>query len=243
MTPRTKRWIFAIAGIIVVGAAALPLLGRWYFKRMSAPEYWADDVAAFEIADRDRPPPERPVVFVGSSSISLWRTLQADMAPLPVLNRGFGGAQLSQVVHYVDQTVIRYRPRAVVLYAGDNDLDARLHTGKTPADVANEFKSFVAQVEAALPDTRIYYVSMKPSRERWADWPQEESGNTLIAAICASDRRLAYLDIATPMLAAGAPPPDDLFTSDGMHASAKGYALWTHVIKPRLMSDFSTASP
>jgi lysophospholipase L1-like esterase len=129
-----------------------------------------------------------------------------------------------------------------VLYAGDNDLDARLHTGKTPADVASEFRSFVTRVEAALPDTRIYYVSMKPSRERWADWPQEQSGNALIAAICARDPRLAYIDIATPMLAVGAPPPGDLFAPDGMHASAKGYALWTGIIKPLLMSDVATAS-
>jgi lysophospholipase L1-like esterase len=212
------------------------------FKWMSEPAYFAGDIAAFAVADRDHPPPERPIIFVGSSSVRLWSTLQADMAPLPVLNRGFGGAQLSQVVYYVDQTVIHYRPRAVVLYAGDNDLDGRLRTGKTPEDVAREFRMFVTRVETAVPDARIYYLSMKPSRERWIDWPQEQRGNTLIAKICASDPRLTYIDVATPMLAAGTPPPTELFMPDGMHPSPKGYALWTGIIKPRILADLPPRS-
>jgi lysophospholipase L1-like esterase len=161
------------------------------------------------------------------------------MAPLPVLNRGFGGSQLSQVVYYVDQTVIRYRPRAIVLYAGDNDLDGRYRTGKTPYDVAREFRMFVARVEAAVPDARIFYLSMKPSRQRWTDWTQEQTGNALIAQICAGDPRLAYIDVATPMLAAGTPPPSELFMPDGMHPSPKGYALWTAIIKPRLQAELT----
>ena len=237
MTRRVKVWIITIAGVVLVGAVGLRLLGDLYFKWMSGPGFWAKDIAAFAATDRDHPPPARPIIFVGSSSIRLWSTLQADMAPLPVLNRGFGGSQLSQVVYYVDQTVIRYRPRAVVLYAGDNDLDGRLRTGKTPEDVAREFRTFVARVESAVPDARIYYLSMKPSRQRWADWPPEQTGNALIAKICAGDARLGYIDVATPMLATGTPPQSDLFMADGMHPSPKGYALWTGIIKPILLAD------
>jgi lysophospholipase L1-like esterase len=235
MKRRAKVWI-SIIGLILAGMVGGRLL---LFKWMSGPGFWAGDIAVFAANDRDHPPPDRPVVFVGSSSIRLWSTLQADMAPLPVLNRGFGGSQLSQVVYYVDQTVIRYRPRAIVLYAGDNDLDGRYRTGKTPEDVAREFLMFVARVEAAVPDARIYYLSMKPSRQRWTDWPQEHMGNTLIAKICAGDPRLAYIDVATPMLAAGTPPPSDLFMPDGMHPSPKGYAQWTAIIKPRLQADLT----
>jgi lysophospholipase L1-like esterase len=236
MTRRVKVWI-AIAGFVLVGMVAGRLL---LFKLMSEPGFFAGDIAAFDVADRDHPPPERPIIFVGSSSIRLWSTLQADMAPLPVLNRGFGGSQLSQVVYYVDQTVLRYRPRAVVLYAGDNDLDGRLRTGKAPEDVAREFRTFVARVEAAVPDALIYYLSMKPTRQRWVDWPQEHTGNILIAEICASDPRLTYIDVATPMLAAGTPPPSELFMPDGMHPSPKGYALWTRIIKPRIQADLAS---
>jgi lysophospholipase L1-like esterase len=230
---RIKLWIM-IGGFVLVGMVGGRLL---LFKWMSEPGYFAGDIAAFAVTDRDHPPPERPIIFVGSSSIRLWSTLQADMAPLPVLNRGFGGSQLSQVVYYVDQTVIHYRPRAVVLYAGDNDLDGRLRTGKTPEDVAREFRIFVTRVEAAVPDARIYYLSMKPSRQRWVDWPHENTGNILIAEICTSDPRLTYIDVATPMLAAGTPPPSELFMPDGMHPSPKGYALWTGIIKPRIQAD------
>jgi lysophospholipase L1-like esterase len=238
MTRRVKVW-GVIGGLILIGMVGGRLV---LFKWMSEPAYFAGDIAAFAVADRDHPPPERPIIFVGSSSVRLWSTLQADMAPLPVLNRGFGGAQLSQVVYYVDQTVIHYRPRAVVLYAGDNDLDGRLRTGKTPEDVAREFRMFVTRVETAVPDARIYYLSMKPSRERWIDWPQEQRGNTLIAKICASDPRLTYIDVATPMLAAGTPPPTELFMPDGMHPSPKGYALWTGIIKPRILADLPPRS-
>jgi lysophospholipase L1-like esterase len=239
MTRRGKTWVI-IAGVILVSAVGLRLLGDLYFKWMSRPEFWAGEVAAFAAIDRDHPPPERPIIFVGSSSIRLWSTLQADMAPLPVLNRGFGGSQLSQVVYNLDQTVIHYRPRAVVLYAGDNDLDSRFRTGRTPEDVAREFREFVARVAMAVPDARIYYLSMKPSRQRWEDWPKEHAGNTLIAQICAGDPRLRYIDVATPMLAAGAPPPSDLLMPDGMHPSPKGYALWTSIIKPKLLADLAS---
>src|SRR5580698_6130116 len=180
MKTRVKIWL-GVTALVLVGVVGGQ---RLFFKWMSGPGFWAGDVAAFAAIDRDYPPPDRPIVFVGSSSIRLWSTLQADMAPLPILNRGFGGSQLSQVVHFVDQTVIRYRPRAIVLYAGDNDLDGRYRTGKTPEDVAREFRMFVARVAAAVPDARIYYLSMKPSRQRWVDWPQERMGNALIAQIC-----------------------------------------------------------
>jgi lysophospholipase L1-like esterase len=225
------------AAAVLVAAAALGAWGwlRWYGEASRDPAFFEDEIAAFEAADRAQPPPERPVVFVGSSSIRLWDTLAADMAPLVVLNRGFGGSQLTHAVHFADRAVTRYRPRAVVLYAGDNDLDAR--SGKTAEDVARDFDAFVAQVHAAVPDARIYYLAIKPSRMRWARWPEMARANAAIAARCAADSRLAFLDTATPMLATGEPPARELFVFDGLHLSAEGYALWTSVVRPRLLAD------
>jgi lysophospholipase L1-like esterase len=205
----------------------------WYLKASANPEFFAADVAKFATADRDHPPPEHPIVFVGSSSIRLWDTLQQDMAPLPVLNRGFGGARLSSVVHFVDRVVVQYRTRAVVLYAGDNDLEG----GNSPEDVVREFKSFVSRVESALPDVPIYYLSMKPTRRFWSNWPKYLQANAQISALCAGDRRLSYIDVATPLLALGQPPPRDLYRFDQMHLTAKGYAIWTDIIRPRLQKD------
>jgi len=229
----------ALAGVAllvwVAGRAGL----EWYGRASQDPEFFADEIAALEAADLAHPPPARPIVFVGSSSIRLWDTLAEDMAPLPALNRGFGGSQLAHAVHFADRAVIRYQPRAVVLYAGDNDLDAR--TGKSAADVVRDFQAFVGRVHTAVPDARIYYLSIKPSRMRWARWPEQAKANAEIAALCAKDPRLAFLDVATPMLATGEPPSRELFIFDGLHLSERGYALWTGVVKPRLLADFPEA--
>jgi lysophospholipase L1-like esterase len=229
---------------VVVGLALTGLLGvrlwlEWYGRASQDPAFFADEIAAFEAADRELPPPDRPIVFVGSSSIRLWDTLAEDFAPLPVINRGFGGSQLWHVNHWVERAVLRYRPRAVVLYAGDNDLDER--TGKRAEDVVRDFETFVERVHAEVPDARVYYLAIKPSRLRWARWPEMLRANEAIAALCAGDPRLAFLDTATPMLATGEPPSRALFAFDGLHLSAEGYALWTRVVKQRLLADFGAS--
>jgi lysophospholipase L1-like esterase len=234
----------AIALVVVAGLAAAGLLAAWaglawYVRASQDPAFFEDEIAAFEAADRAQPPPERPVVFVGSSSIRLWDTLAADMAPLPVLNRGFGGSQLAHAVHFADRIVTRYRPRAVVLYAGDNDLDAS--TGKRAADVLRDFEAFARLVHEGVPDARLYYIAIKPSRMRWERWPEQAQANAAIAARCAAEARCTFLDVASPMLATGAPPARELFVIDGLHLSKRGYAVWTGVIRPRLLADFGGA--
>lgn len=229
----------AVAGLVLVAVLGGWLWLAWYGEASQDPAFFEDEIAAFEAADRASPPPERPVVFVGSSSIRLWDTLAADFAPLPVLNRGFGGSQLAHVNHYAERIVLRYRPRAVLLYAGDNDLDAR--TGKTAEDVLGDFERFVGLVHGAVPDARIYYLAIKPSRLRWERWPEMRRANDAIAAACERDPRLAFLDTAAPMLATGEPPAGRLFVFDGLHLSAEGYALWTDVVRPRLLADLAGA--
>jgi len=224
-----------VAALVLVGLIGGRVWLAWYGRASQDPAFFEDEIAAFEAADRAHAPPDRPIVFVGSSSIRLWKTLAEDMAPLPVINRGFGGSQLAHAIHYAHRIVIHYRPRAVVLYAGGNDLDER--TGKTAGDVVNDFLTFADLVHSYVPDTRIYYLSIKPSRLRWARWPEQAKANAEIAALCAGNPRLGFLDIATPMLATGAPPARELFRLDGLHLSARGYALWTGVVKPRLEAE------
>ncbi len=239
-----SRSAFANSFREIVGVAPETYLLRfrifleWYTRASAKLDFFTEDINRFVSTDHAQPPPDRPVVFVGSSSIRFWDTLETDMAPLPVLNRGFGGAHISHVVHFADNIVIRHKPRAVVLYAGDNDLDKR--TGKSAEDVVREFRTFVSRIQAAVPDARIYYVSIKPSRLRCSDWPKQQQANQQISVICATDPRLAYIDVATPMLAAGDPPSPDLFRFDGLHLSAKAYALWSDIIKSRLLQDLGT---
>jgi lysophospholipase L1-like esterase len=240
---RLRFWvIIVLISVCVFLVASRIVLVRWYlpwYQNASAdPEFFASDIEKFATLDRDSPPPAHPILFVGSSSIRLWDTLQRDMAPLPVLNRGFGGARLSSVVHFVDRAVIRYQPRAIVLYAGDNDING----GESVERVVRDFEAFVSRVQLALPDTRIYYLSMKPSLLHWAFWPEYEQANARIASICANDPRLGYIDGATPLLAKGHPPPRELYKFDQEHLSAKGYALWTEVIRSRLCKDLDESA-
>ena len=234
-----KRAVKIGAGI----AAALVLLAglgvvafpRYYAWRAQDPAFFADEIAAFGALDASAPPPDAPIVFVGSSSIRLWTALTADMAPLPVLNRGFGGSQLPHLIHYVDETVARYLPRAVVVYAGDNDLDPS--TGKSAGDVARDFGTLVATIHAYAPGAHIYFLSIKPSPRRWTRWPEMKRANELIEAQCASDPRLSFVDVATPLLENGQPRAE-LFRFDGLHLNELGYLEWKRALRPILCRDF-----
>jgi len=188
---------------------------------------WAADMRAFAEADTKAPPPKGGVVFVGSSSIRLW-DLAAAFPGLPVLNRGFGGSQLADSVRHADVLVLKHAPRTVVLYAGDNDLNA----GKTPAQVMADFEAFVARVHGALPDTRIAFVAIKPSLARWSLIDKVREANAGVREICAGDDRLGFIDVDGPMLGYDAKPRADLFVADGLHLSPKGYALWTTLTRP-----------
>jgi lysophospholipase L1-like esterase len=229
-----KAIVGGVALLTVSAGAFVVAFPRYYAWRARDPAFFADEMAAFAEQDRVAPPPDNVVVFVGSSSIRLWSTLARDMDPIPVLNRGFGGSQLEHVIHFADATIVKYLPRAVVLYAGDNDLDPAV--GKSASDVAREFSTLVATVHAYAPGAHIYFLSIKPSKARWASWPEMSRANALIEARCQGDPLLTYVDVATPLLRDGR-PRDDVFRFDGLHLNEAGYAEWTRVLRPLLCHD------
>ena len=206
---------------------------------VNSPRLWEREIDRYERADRRAPPPRGGIVFTGSSTIKFWKTLEADMAPLPVLNRGFGGAHLAHVSRFAPRIVLPYEPAEVVLYCGDNDLGA--WTGKDSDTIVDDFERFAAIVHEALPETRIHFVSIKPSRLRRTQWPEQQRANEQIAAIAKSHDRVEYIDIATAMLGGADVPPRELFAWDGLHLSEAGYALWTSVLRPALLRDFQTS--
>jgi lysophospholipase L1-like esterase len=224
---RFTRW-FA-EGIDILTQIARALSG--------GPDAWEPAIASFEARDRLAPPPERAIVFVGSSSITFWATLEQDMAPLPAVNRGFGGARMDDVVRYVGRIVIPYRPRAVVLFAGTNDISGR--NPKTAQEVYAGYLAFVEAVHTALPETLIYYVSITPTPSRWKLWPIAREANRLIQAHTQTDPRLRYIDLVPAILGPDGRPDRSLYRIDRLHPSKKGYARWTEVIKPVLQSELS----
>jgi lysophospholipase L1-like esterase len=187
-----------------------------------------DEILRFAEQDRENPPPACPVLFVGSSSIRMWSTLKEDMAPLPVLNRGFGGSTISQSNLYFDRIVAAYRPRAIVFYAGENDLDG----GLSPATAASEFRRFMELKRATLGKTPVFYISAKPSKLRFGQLPRQSELNAAIRQIAESSSDLTFIDVVTPMLGDG--QPQDLYVEDGLHMNAAGYAIWRGLVRDAL---------
>jgi lysophospholipase L1-like esterase len=199
--------------------------------------FWELAILKFEEEDKVNPPKPGGVVFTGSSSIAHWKTLAEDMKGVAVINRGFGGSQYSDLNEYARRIVIAYRPAAVVVYEGDNDLAAE--SSKTPELVARDAEKFVQIVHSALPETWIYILSIKPSKARFNEWSRMKTANGIIREFAGTQQRVQYIDIAISMLDAQEHVPDDLFVADGLHPNAKCYALWTSIIKPVLLKRFA----
>lgn len=197
---------------------------------------WESQIAEYEAADRDNPPEAGTIVFTGSSSVRLWESLAEDMAPLRVLNRGFGGAHMSHVNHFAHRIILPYDPSAVVVYAGDNDLAAG--TGKTPESVLADFEELIGIVRRALPSAPIYYITVKPSTLREDRWPIQNRLNGLIADLARRLPAVEVIDTSRAMLDSAGKPRPELLVADGLHMNAEGYALWTSIIRPRLEARF-----
>jgi lysophospholipase L1-like esterase len=194
-------------------------------------------VMAYEEADAKKAPPSGAVVFAGSSSIQLWTSLAKDFPEIPVINRGIGGALIQDCTQFADQIIITYKPRIVVLYAGTNDLD---YGNKTPEEVFSEYKAFVNKVHAALPDTRIIFISINPTVARWKEETNDLEANYLIENYALTTNspveKLSYIESHTLVLGMDGHPQPKLLRSDGQHFNADGYKLWKSIIKPRILA-------
>ncbi|WP_428480939.1 SGNH/GDSL hydrolase family protein [Pseudoxanthomonas mexicana] len=197
-------------------------------EQVSSPA-WETDMQRFEAADAQSPPPRGGVLFIGSSSIRFWDTLAQDFPGVPVINRGFGGSELRDSTWYADRIIVPYAPRQILIYAGDNDLNA----GRTPQQLRADFVAFVERVRRDLPKAKIAYISNKPSPSRAQLLPVQREANTLIAA---EAQRLGvhYIDIFTPMLDARGQPDESLFIEDRLHMNRAGYVIWQRAIAPYL---------
>jgi lysophospholipase L1-like esterase len=193
-----------------------------------AQSQWEDALAGFAAADLKNAPPAGAVLFVGSSSIRLWDNLEADFHDTPVIKRGFGGSRLTDCVKFMDRLVIKYQPRMVMLYAGDNDLAE----GGTPEDVLNRVKAFADGVHKRLPETQVTFISIKPSPARRGLVSKARAANRLVQEYAEAHPKVDYIDIFTPMLTADGSPRSDLFRNDALHMNKTGYALWRTIIRP-----------
>lgn len=190
---------------------------------------WDKAISDFEKDDQANPKKPGQVLFIGSSSIRLWK-LDKWFPDLGAINRGFGGSEVADAVHFFDRIVTPYKPRTIVMYAGDNDIGK----GKSPDQVFSDFKEFVAKTHAALPKTNIIYIAVKPSIKRWNLIENVRATNSLVANLAKSDPLVEFLDIDTPMIGEDGTPRKELFVEDGLHMSDAGYKIWTELLKPHL---------
>lgn len=225
----TSRYKFALAAVLVTLSSVAGQLSARASDDALAQALGAQ-VDRFVAADRVAPPPHCQVLFVGSSSIVMWKeTLVSDMAPIPVINRGFGGSHIEYINRWFDKIVAPYQPRAIVFYAGENDLDA----GKSVGRVVTDFREFMARKTEALGATPVYFISVKPSKLRFAELPGQRKVNAVVRALAASRNDLYYVDVATSMLEKG--KPKDIYLSDGLHMSREGYAIWSSAVRQAML--------
>jgi len=190
---------------------------------------WQKDIAAFQAADVTNRPPADCIVFVGSSSIRLWKTLAQDFSGFPVVNRGFGGSQLADVEEFADEIVLSYKPRQVVIYAGGNDLNA----GKAPELVFGDFVALVKKIRAGAPKAKICYIASAPNPARWAQVEKVKKLNSRVAAWCRR-HQCTFIDVFPLMLGPDGFPRPNIYVDDQLHLNAKGYAIWRAAVQPHL---------
>jgi lysophospholipase L1-like esterase len=194
------------------------------------PDRFEADIAKFEEADRTNPPPPGSIVFTGSSSIRRWTMLPQDFPGLPVLNRGFGGSDYPDLVRYVDRLVVPVKPKMVVFYSGDNDVSR----GRSAEQIESDIRALAAKVHRALPETRVVFISIKPSIARWKYVDVMRDANARMKKFVAEDPRRIYVDVFTPMLTADGKLRPELYVEDGLHLTRAGEAVWTAALQPIL---------
>lgn len=188
------------------------------------------DIQAFEKADQENIPAPGGILFVGSSSIRAWYTLEDDFSEYPVINRGFGGSQIEDAIYFFDRVVSKYQPSQVVLYSGDNDIAV----GKSPEKVFADFKDFAGLVKEKLPEAELVFLSVKPSTLRWSMYPEMEEVNKKVREYAKNDKDVVFVDVSSDMLTSEGVPDETLLLDDGIHMTRKGYELWVDILKPYL---------
>lgn len=211
--------LLAIALLVLFGAAA----------KVPASDRWEPQIKKFEEEDKQQAPPNNATLFVGSSSIVFW-DVQKSFPNLTLIKRGFGGSICRDATYYADRIVIPYKPKTIVLYEGDNDLEL----GITADELFDDFKAFHEKVHRALPDTKLIVLSIKPSIKRWRLFDEQKKANGLIEEYCKTHKNLQFVDVGTALLGNDGKPRADLLRDDGLHLNEEGYKIWTSILAPIL---------
>jgi len=192
--------------------------------------HFEQDIEAFEAADAKKAPPEGAILFVGDSTFTRWKSIHDDLPDYTVINRGFGGSQMSDLLYFTDRIVLRYKPRMVVVQEGGNDI----HSGKTPEQFLADVQAFVEKVRASMPTVPILIDSITPNSARWSEIDARKRANQLVKEYVATQKNVVWVNFFDPFLGPDGKPREDLFVGDHMHPSHAGYELRVQILRPLL---------
>ena len=193
--------------------------------------FW-DEIQDFKKQDSLHFPPKHAILFVGSSSFRKWTDVQNYFPGYTIINRGFGGSTLPDMIRYADDIIFPYQPKQIFIYFGDNDLAAS--DTVSAATVFIRFQQLFNMIRNKLPDVSVVFVSIKPSPSRQKLMPKMEAANDMIKKFLSKRSKTGFVDAYHKMLKADGTPMDDIFMEDKLHMTAKGYAIWQKAIKPYL---------
>ena len=193
--------------------------------RAAQPEHdfskWEKEIAAYEATDRTNPPPQGALLFIGSSTIRLWKTLAKDLPGHQVINRGFGGSEIMDATYYADRIVFPYKPRIIFLRAGGNDI----HAGKSAEEVFKNFQQFTERVHSKMPETEIVFIGLSPAIARWSEAQENKRLNSKVQEFVKGKARLHYMETYDSVLGADGKPREELFVADKLHFNEEGYRI------------------
>ena len=228
-----KVALFIVIGIVVV-LTVLFLSFMSMMKKQSAnedPTYWEKDIKKIE-ARYEGKKPNVDMVFIGSSSIRKWVSLESDMAPYKVVNHGFGGSKVQDSTYYYDRLVTPFKPEVIVFFAGTNDINGIEGISKSGEEVFEKVKEFYEKSQSILPDVPVYYISISPTKARWKAWEDAKTANELIEEYANTQKMLTMIDTTDELLNGEGLPNEELFVFDKLHLNEEGYKLWNSIIRP-----------
>jgi lysophospholipase L1-like esterase len=211
---------------------SLVFVVNFFVTYAQKPPYW-NEIQAFKKQDSVSLPPQNAILFVGSSSFNYWKDVDAYFPGYVIINRGFGGSSLPDVIRYADEIIFPYQPKQIVIYCGENDLAAS-DTASAQL-VFNRFKSLYSLVRNRLPNVNIAYVSIKPSPSRLHLIAKMREANAMIKGYLENQKNAAYINVFDRMLNEDGTPMKDLFVQDNLHMNARGYTIWSKIISPYLI--------
>lgn len=217
---------------LLIAFLLLAIAGIQQVAAQPGQPFW-NDILSFRKADSLHPPATGQILFVGSSSFTMWKDVQTWFPGYDIINRGFGGSSLPDVIRYADDVIFKYKPRQIVIYCGENDLAAA--DSVTAGMVVSRFKILFGMIRQRMPRVPVVFVSLKPSPSRQHLMPRMLQANTAVKQFLKKKKHTTFIDVYHPMLEADGKPKPDIFSDDNLHMNAGGYAIWQKLIEPHLL--------